>query len=109
MKRWPLLTTVLTLMAVATTTATPASSQVKDTLTVALVAQSPTLDPTRTLHMVLAGGHLFGGDYGVIARRILSEAQVAPEPSPPGTDVPSPGTGVPSPRSGVPSSRSGVP
>src|SRR4029450_937517 len=37
MKRWPLLTAVLTLMAVATT-ATPVSSQVKDTLTVALVA-----------------------------------------------------------------------
>jgi type IV secretory pathway VirJ component len=59
----------------------------------------PTLDPTRTIRMVLAGGHHFGGDYGVIARRILAEAQLAPEPSP------SPG----GPSAGVSSTRSGAP
>jgi hypothetical protein len=59
--------------------------------------------------MMLPGGHHFGGDYGVIARRILSEAQVAPEPPPAGTGVPSPGNGVPSPGNGVPSPGNGVP
>jgi type IV secretory pathway VirJ component len=61
----------------------------------------PTLDPTRTLRMVLAGGHHFGGDYDVIARRILSEAQLAPEPSP-RTGAASPESALPSPPSGVP-------
>ena len=44
MKRWALLAAVLTLVALATAP-TLARAQAKDTLTVALVAHSPTLDP----------------------------------------------------------------
>src|SRR6266498_1594639 len=44
MKRWALLATVLSLVALATVP-TPARAQAKDTLTVALVSHAPTLDP----------------------------------------------------------------
>jgi type IV secretory pathway VirJ component len=36
----------------------------------------PTLDSAQARRFVLPGGHHFGGDYGVIAGRILAEANV---------------------------------
>jgi type IV secretory pathway VirJ component len=48
----------------------------------------PTLDATRARRFELPGGHHFGGDYRVIAERILSEADAA-------AAQPSPGTGSP--------------
>ena len=55
-----------------------------------------TLDSSLAERMVFPGGHHFGGDYRVIARRILTAARVEPQPSP-GVDVeasPAPETGV---------------
>jgi type IV secretory pathway VirJ component len=51
----------------------------------------PMLDETRVRRFVLPGGHHFGGDYGVIAERILAEAAATTEPG-----------AQPSRRSGVP-------
>jgi type IV secretory pathway VirJ component len=51
----------------------------------------PLLDDTQARRFVLPGGHHFGGDYGVIAERILAEAGAAPAPS----AQPSRGSGAP--------------